>query len=401
MKHIFTAFCVCFSFLTYSQTFVVGSNQYAFNGAVTAIVKDNSGNTFVGGQFTTVGLWSGNFAKLNTTTGQNANSLVKVGGTINAVVPIPSGGWYIGGSFTAVNGIVRNRLARINADGTLHAFDPNMNSEVLALALDGLGNLYAGGSFTTVGGSTTRNLLCKFDNTGTLTSFDPNISTTDRANPSVNALALDGLGNLYAGGEFTTVGSTTRNRLCKFDNTGTLTSFDPNMSYTSHFGIGSVNALALDGLGNLYAGGGFTTVGSTTRNRLCKFDNTGTLTSFDPNMSDTDRFSHPSVNALVLDGSGNLYAGGAFTRVGSITRNRLCKFDITGALSSFDPNMSSTVNALALDGLANLYVGGEFTTVGGSTTRNRLCKFDITGALSSFDPNMSSTWRQHHSQSIM
>ena len=346
MKHIFTAFCVCFSFLTYSQTFVVGSNQYAFNGAVTAIVKDNSGNTFVGGQFTTVGLWSGNFAKLNTTTGQNANSLVKVGGTINAVVPIPSGGWYIGGSFTAVNGIVRNRLARINADGTLHAFDPNMNSEVLALA-------------------------------------------------------LDGLGNLYAGGEFTTVGSTTRNRLCKFDNTGTLTSFDPNMSYTSHFGIGSVNALALDGLGNLYAGGGFTTVGSTTRNRLCKFDNTGTLTSFDPNMSDTDRFSHPSVNALVLDGSGNLYAGGAFTRVGSITRNRLCKFDITGALSSFDPNMSSTVNALALDGLANLYVGGEFTTVGGSTTRNRLCKFDITGALSSFDPNMSSTWRQHHSQSIM
>jgi hypothetical protein len=371
MKQLFTVLYICFSFLVHGQTFEVGTNKYTFNGNVSSIIKDNSGNTYVGGLFTTVGLWSGGFAKLNTTIGQNDNSFVKVGGTVYTVVPIPSGGWYIGGDFTTVNGIVRNRLARINADGTLHAFDPNMSSTVLALALDGSGNLYVGGDFATVGGSSSRNYLCKFDNTGTLTSFNPSMSGR------VSSLALDGSGNLYVGGSFTTVGgSTTRNYLCKFDNTGTLTSFNPSMS-------GSVISLALDVSGNLYAGGTFRTVGgSTARNRLCKFDNTGALTSFNPNMDNT-------VSSLALDGSGNLYVGGGFITVGIITRNRLCKFDNIGVLTSFDPNMSSVVSELALDGSGNLYAGGLFKTVG-STTRNHLCKFDNTGALTSFDPNMSS-----------
>jgi Domain of unknown function (DUF5122) beta-propeller len=285
---------LCLPLSMHAQTFDVANNQYTFNNAVNAIVKDAAGNTYVGGAFTSVGLWSGNGAKLNTTTGQNDNTFAKVsGGQISAVVAIPGGGWYIGGTFTAVNGISRNRLARINADGTLHSFDPNMNSNVNALAVDASSNLYAGGAFTTVGGSTTRNRLCKFNSTGTLQSFDPNMN-----NP-VRVLAVDASSNLYAGGSFSIIGgSTTRNRLCKFDNTGALQSFNHNIN-------NFVNALAIDASSNLYAGGTFTTVGSITRNKLCKFDNTGTLQSFDPNMSNT-------VNALAVDAS-SLYAGGNFT----------------------------------------------------------------------------------------
>uniref|UniRef100_UPI00286DDD67 Ig-like domain-containing protein n=1 Tax=Flavobacterium sp. TaxID=239 RepID=UPI00286DDD67 len=274
---------------------------------------------------------------------QNTDFAKVAGGNIAAVVAIPSGGWYIGGSFNAVNGESRNKLARIKADGSLHPFNPNMSSTVSALALDASGNLYAGGDLSTVGGSTTRNRLCKFDTSGVLTSFDPNMSNY------VSALALDASGNLYTGGAFTTVGgSTTRSRLCKFDASGALTSFDPNMSSI-------VSALELDASGNLYAGGDFTTVGgSTTRNRLCKFDTSGVLTSFDPNMSN-------SVSALALDASGNLYTGGSFTTVGgSTTRNRLCKFDASGTLTSFNPTMGSIVIALALDASGNLYAGVGF-----------------------------------------
>ena len=174
-----------------------------------------------------------------------------------------------------------------------------MNNTVRALAIDASGNLYAGGNFTTLGGSTTRNRLAKFDPTGSLTSFDPNM------NNWVYALATDASGNLYAGGAFTRVGPSltiTRNYLAKFDSTGTLnTSFDPNMSAT-------LFALATDASGNLYAGGDFTTVGgSTTRNRLAKFDNTGTLTSFNPNMNG-------NVWTLATDASGKIHVGGVFTR---------------------------------------------------------------------------------------
>jgi Secretion system C-terminal sorting domain/Domain of unknown function (DUF5122) beta-propeller len=375
MKIFFLSFMLLFlgSVTAQAQTLQVGSSQYAFNGIVNTIVKDGTGNTYVGGNFTTVGISSGHFAKLNTTTGLNDNSIVKVaGGEINAVVAISDGGWYIGGTFTQINGISRNRLARVNADGSLHGFDPNMSSTVSSLTIDISGNLFAGGNFTTVGGSTTRNRLCKFDNMGVLTNFNPNMNGT------VNAFVIDGSGNLFAGGNFTTVGgSTTRNRLCKFDNTGVLTNFDPNMN-------GTVNALVIDGSGNLYAGGFFGTVGgSTTRNCLCKFDNTGALTSFNPNMNS-------SIKTLALDSSGNLYAGGSFTALGGSTlRSYLCKFNNTGTLTNFNPNVNGPVNALVIDGSGNLFAGGNFTTVGGSTTRNRLCKFDNTGVVTNFNPNMN------------
>src|SRR5690606_8334476 len=120
-------------------------------------------------------------------------------------------------------------------------------------------------------------------------------------------------------------------------------------------------ALAFDANGNLYAGGGFTAVGGISRSCLAKFDTAGVLTSFNPNMG--GGFANNSyVYALVLDANGNLYAGGDFTTVGGISRNRLSKFDNTGALTSFDPNMNSWVWVFALDAGENLHVGGYFSS---------------------------------------
>src|SRR4028118_780093 len=64
---------------------------------------------------------------------------------------------YAGGSFTTVNGTARNRIARMNADGSLDtAFNPTggMNDSVTAIALDSSGKPYVGGNFTTVNGIT-------------------------------------------------------------------------------------------------------------------------------------------------------------------------------------------------------------------------------------------------------
>jgi hypothetical protein len=177
-----------------AQTFEVNNNRYSFNSTVNAILKDGAGNTYVGGSFTSIELWLGAGIQFNIATEAQNTAFAKVAGSISAVVSIPAGGWYIGGSFASVNGITRNGLARINADGSLHAFNPNMGvgGSVNALAFDG-NNLYVGGNFTTVDGTTIRNRLCQFDNTGALTSFNPNL------NGSVFSLALNA-GNLYVGG---------------------------------------------------------------------------------------------------------------------------------------------------------------------------------------------------------
>jgi hypothetical protein len=80
--------------------------------------------------------------------------------TVRAIVPDGAGGVYIGGDFTQLTpasgpAVTRNRIARINADGSIHAWNPNANSTVQALAVSG-STVYAGGAFTTIGGQARR-----------------------------------------------------------------------------------------------------------------------------------------------------------------------------------------------------------------------------------------------------
>src|SRR5437868_7580064 len=71
-------------------------------------------------------------------------------GTVWVVVVQPDGKILIGGDFTSVapNGgasVTRNRIARLNPDGTLDtAFNPNAASSVFAVTVQGDGKIVAG-----------------------------------------------------------------------------------------------------------------------------------------------------------------------------------------------------------------------------------------------------------------
>ena len=75
-------------------------------------------------------------------------------------------------------------------------------------------------------------------------------------NNPVSALAFDASGNLYAGGNFTTIGGKIANFIARW-----------NGSSWSDLGLGLwggyVNALAVDASGNLYVGGWHTETLST------------------------------------------------------------------------------------------------------------------------------------------
>jgi len=83
-------------------------------------------------------------------------------GSVRAIVPDGMGGVYIGGYFTGLTrapvhgggAVTRKYIARINADGTIHPWDPNAGDYVLALAVDGTA-VYAGGEFNEIGGNYT------------------------------------------------------------------------------------------------------------------------------------------------------------------------------------------------------------------------------------------------------
>ena len=126
----------------------------------------------------------------------------------------------------------------------------------------------------------------------------------------------------------------------------------------SALGSGMANtvwALAVDGNGNLYAGGDFATAGGVTVNRVAIWDGA--------NWSALGSGVNGQVNALVFDGAGNLFAGGSFTAFGSNAASRVAMWD-GASWSALGAGVNSDVRVLAYDGNTNLYAGGFFTTAG-------------------------------------
>jgi uncharacterized delta-60 repeat protein len=156
-------------------------------------------------------------------------------GTVGVVIVQPDGKILIGGDFTSLtpNGgatVTRNRIARLNPDGTLDtAFNPNANGTVYAIAVQTDGKILVGGSFSGAGsiGGQTRNRIARLEAvTGTADSFDPN------ANDIVQSIALQADGKILVGGAFNganSIGGQTRNYIARLDaSTGSADSFNPN-----------------------------------------------------------------------------------------------------------------------------------------------------------------------------
>ena len=256
------------------------------------------------------------------------------------------------------------------------------------------GVVYVTGDFTTLNEAgaapVTRRILAAFDATsGALLDWNPVVVTTPG---SGSALAVDPVNRyLYVGGNWTVfpsgVGPANNERLWRYTipaGAGSTPVAAPTpMGVTN----GVVNALVVDGSGNLYAGGSFTTVtGGPTRNRLAAWGADGTLSSWNPNLSSNQ------VLALHLLGD-RLYVGGDFSAatIGSgptVTVNRVAALGAIGsvsppaggALSGFAPAPSNAVWAIATDGAGKLWIGGAFSTIDGSS-RVRIAQLDpLTGA---------------------
>src|SRR5204862_3485 len=155
-------------------------------------------------------------------------------GQISTVLVQPDGKILIGGDFTTLspNGgapVTRNRIARLNPDGTLDAaFNPHSNGYVNTIALQPDGKILVAGVFSSMGGQS-RNRIARLDPvSGLADSFNPNASGM-AAIPSVGALAVQADGKVIAGGIFNTIGGQTRNNIARLDGvTGLADSWDPN-----------------------------------------------------------------------------------------------------------------------------------------------------------------------------
>lgn len=208
---------------------------------------------------------------------------------------------------------------------------------------------------------------------------------TAQVNGVVWTMAIAG-DRLFAAGEFTRArppgaapgtGEKTRWNLVSVNlRTGALNNFAPQLN-------GAVKALAVSADGTtLFAGGSFTKVGSVRRNRFAAFRiSNSDLLDKNPSFNGT-------VNALTV-GSRTVFVGGTFTTVDGVPRTRLAAVHASsGALTGWAPRADSTVHALTLTAdRTKVVAGGSFNQVNGVDGRGLVALDATSGARDPWEIN--------------
>ena len=364
-----------------------------FDGLVLAatLAGDGSGDIYVGGMFGSYdGSTANGIVRLDADGSLDAAFISGSGFDEEVDVILPdasgSGAIYVGGYFSSYDGTSVNGLVRLNADGSLdggHVTGIGFNDGVQTIVpvRAGSSDVYAGGEFTGYDGVTV-NRIARLDAGGSLdTGFLASGGLDARVTPITPA--GDGSGDVFVGGNFTSFGAVTANRLARLTADGRLAA-----GFTTGSGFeDDVEAItpAGDGSGDVYVGGRFTTYDGSPANRLLRLDADGGRDA----AFDTGGNLNGHVKAVVHagDGSGDIIVGGDFTLYGAVTANRLARLNADGSLdtgfvtgSGFDAGVGTI--ALAGDGSGDIYVGGDFTSYDGASI-NRVVRLNADGSLDS------------------
>ena len=299
-------------------------------------------------------------------------------GTVFALALQPDGKIMAGGEFTSflyqepTYSIDRARIARLHPNGSLDAgFDPGLgpNDSVYTVAVQTNGQILIGGAFTNVAGSA-RSYLARLNANGSLdTNFAPVL------NNELRGLAVQPDGRIVIAGRFTSVNAQGRNFIARLNADGSLdASFDPGSGPNNR-----VRALALQDEGKVLIGGEFTSVNGTSRRRIARLKEDGSLDlTFNPGTG-----ASAIVRAVAAQPDGKVMIGGEFLSVNGTNRARIARLDEDGGLDlTFDPgagpdNVVRTI-ALQLDG--DVFIGGQFSSVTGQWG-GRLARLHANGSV--------------------
>ncbi|MEY2407618.1 MAG: hypothetical protein QOF48_288, partial [Verrucomicrobiota bacterium] len=356
------------------------------NATVYSIAIQSDDKVVMGGGFSSVNGTTRNNAARLTSAGaldSSFNSGAGTGGEGVYTVAVQTNGWvWVGGNFRSINGTQRDRIARFTSAGSLDgAFNPGTgpSSPVYSTAIQTDGKVVIGGAFTIING-TNRSCLARLQATGGLdTTFNPGTG----ANDTIESLVLQTDGKVLVGGYFTTINGTVRNCVARLSTAGALdATFNPGSGAND-----GVLALALQSDGKVIAGGAFTAINGTGRNRIARFNTNGSLdASFNPGSgADAD------IDAVAVQPDGKILIGGSFTAVNGTNRSRIARLNSSGGLdTTFNSGAGADgdILAIALQPDGRVVLGGQFTSING-INRNYIARLTADGSLdTAFDPGV-------------
>lgn len=345
------------------------------------IVADDLGNSGAGGPMTDSASVSISVEAPSFDSGAGFDS------DVAAVLPANdgSGGVYVVGWFATYRGEPGPRIVRINKDGSRDAsFDAGTGFDIapsaLALAEDGSDDLYVGGPFNTYQGVSARGIVRLNSDGSRDAGF---VVGTGFDFPSVSAIATatDGSGDVYVGGQFRSYQGSAAGRLIRLNPDG---SRDTTFTVGAGFSTGTFDgahsiALAVDGSGDVFVGGRFSTYQGAPAHGIVRLNTDG---SRDASFVDpTDVTGYVRTVAALRDGSGDLLLGGDFGSYLGAT-GKIVRVNADGTRdASFDAGVgfSGWVYEIAAAADGDVYVGGTFLSYQGVET-DRIVRLNADGS---------------------
>lgn len=294
---------------------------------------------------------------------------VEQSGTVEKTAIQPDGKIIVVGNFGKFNETRRNRIARINADGSLDAsFNPGggTNGTIRQVLLQTDGKILICGDFTQFDGIN-QGGLARLNADGTL---DASFSAPNNENTSgsFRAMALQTDGKIIIGGAFLfTSGGFLHYNVARINADGSL---DATFRADSIVAIGAVLTITIQTDGKILAGGLFQPF------NFARLNSDG---------SQDSSFQNWSADGTVLDikvqTDGKIVLGGDFSRIVNTNqigfeRNGIARLEANGNLdSSFNPGteLYRTVYSIALQSDGKIITGG--------TLNKKLARLNTDGSL--------------------
>ncbi len=221
--------------------------------------------------------------------------------------------------------------------------------------------LYVVGGFQSVGSVQDTKNIARWnlitENWEALPGMDTNPPST-----FVRSVHKDSDGNLWVGGDFSSIGGVSANRIVRFNPATAQWSqlIDNTQSAAERTGPSSGGVYAIVRSGNYVYIGGFTFNGAANMTYIRRYNLT------------TSRWEavgnglNGPVRALGVEANGNVLAGGQFTASGGTTINHLARWN-GSSWSAVAGGVNSNVREIVVNN-GTIYAGGDFTAVGPSNT---------------------------------
>ena len=297
-----------------------------------------------------------------------------------------------GGSFTQADGVPRQHIARLNADGSLDASfsypssSMGANDTVRAVAVQTDGRILVGGYFTNLN-SVQYNRIARLNLDGSLDSLFNTGSGADSPVYALGETFVNGLRKIVVGGAFASLNGDNFNYIGQLNDDGTP---DATFNVGGLGANGTVYALAVQTDGKIVIGGDFTAVNNTAVNHIARLNVDGSLdNTFTNAVSNAAAGANDSVRAITIQSDGKILIGGLFTSVNGSTMNHLARLNTDGSLDSAFTGgavgANDTVLSFAVQTDGRIVVGGQFNKCNG-VSRSRITRLNPNGTV---DPTIN------------